>query len=160
MQTLVLGIGNLWRGDDAAGLLAVQALRTRALPGVTVIESSVVEPTLIESWQGVDRLIVIDAAVSGAAPGAVHSFNLSQAAPPCTLSFRTTHTFDLMALIELARLLGRLPPQVWILGVEGGDFALGQPVSTAVSAGVAVCVAMVADLLGDKAEPQDEPTTD
>lgn len=151
-QALVLGIGNPWRGDDAAGLLAADALRVRKLPGVTVIEANVVDPALIDAWQGVDRLLAVDAVVSGAAPGTVHCFDLSQESLPGGLAFGSSHAFDLAALLNLARALDRLPPQVWVFGVEAHDFTPGQTVSAAVLRGVTACVAAMADLLDDETE--------
>ncbi|MFN3981827.1 MAG: hydrogenase maturation protease [Caldilinea sp.] len=76
--TLVLGIGNRWRGDDAAGLLTADALRAQKLPGVTIIETTVVDPALIDAWQDVGRLIVVDVVMSGAAVGTVHRLDLSR----------------------------------------------------------------------------------
>lgn len=148
-QTLVLGIGNPWRGDDAAGLLAAHTLRARALPGVTAIEANIVDLALIDAWQGVDRLLVVDAVVSGAAPGTVHCFDLSQESLPGGLVFCSSHAFDLAALLNLARALDRLPPQVWVFGVEAREFAPGQAVSETVLLGVTACVAAMADLLDD-----------
>jgi len=148
MYTLLLGIGNPWRGDDAAGLLAAHALRTRQISGVTVIETNIVDPAIIEQWQGVDRLVVVDAVVSGAAPGTVHCFNLSRESLPGDISFCSSHAFDLAALLNLARVLDRLPPQVWVFGVEAHDFTPGQAVNETVRLGVAACVAAITDLLG------------
>jgi hydrogenase maturation protease len=93
LQSLVLDVGNPWRGDDAAGLLAAHALRARGLPGVTIVETNVVVPSLIDSWQGVDRLVVVDAVASGAALGTMHRFDLSRETLPATLSFCSTHAF-------------------------------------------------------------------
>lgn len=146
-QTLVLGVGNAWRGDDAAGRLVAQALRARKLPGVAVIEASVVDPSLIDAWQTAGRLIVVDAVTSGAAPGTVHCFDLSRESLPRSLSFCSSHAFDLAALLHLAQTLNRLPPHAWVFGVEGHEFAHGQAVSAAVQQGVNECVAAILDLL-------------
>ncbi len=147
LHTLILGIGNAWRGDDAAGLLVARALRARKLPGVTVSEASVVDPSLLDAWQEVDRLIMVDATTSGAAPGTVHCFDLSREPLPGSLSFCSSHAFDLAALLNLAQTLNRLPPQVWVFGVEGHDFSHGQAVSATVQRGVNKCVAAILDLL-------------
>lgn len=155
LRTLVLGIGNAWRKDDAVGLLAAHALRERALQGVSVVETTVIDPVLIELFQGIDRLVVVDAVMSGAAPGSVHCFDLSQEPPPRTFSFDSCHALDLVTLLDLARVLGRLPPQVWVFGIEVADFSHGQPVSKAVMSGVSACVAAVGDLLTSGAEPPD-----
>lgn len=127
--TLVLGIGNRWRGDDAAGLLAADALRAQKLPGVTIIETTVVDPALIDVWQDVGRLIVVDVVMSGAAVGTVHRLDLSRETFFTTLSFCSTHAFDLSALLNLARALDRLPQQVWVFGIEVGPLTHGHPVN-------------------------------
>lgn len=150
--TLVLGVGNRWRGDDAAGLLAADALRAQKLPGVTVIETTAVDPALIEAWQGADRLIVVDAVMSGAAPGTVYCFDFHRTTLPDGLSFCSTHAFDLAALLNLAQALNRLPPQVWVFGVEARNFIPGQAVSEAVLSGVTACIAAIVDLLNDRIE--------
>lgn len=147
LHTFILGIGNAWRGDDAAGLLVAQALRAHDLPGVTVIAASVVDPSLIDAWQNADRLIVVDAVMPDAAPGTVHCFDLSRGVLPGSLSFCSNHAFDLAALLNLARTLHRLPPHVWVFGVEGHEFAHGQAVCAAVQQGVNKCVAAILDLL-------------
>ena len=146
-KTLVLGIGNAWRGDDAVGLLAAQALRARKLPGVTVMEASIVDPSLIALWQGYERLVLIDAVVSGAAPGSVHCFDLSQRPLPTDLFSCSTHSFDLAAVIELARTLRQLPPQVWLFGVEAHELSSGQPVSAAVRMGLVHCIDRIVESL-------------
>ncbi len=103
-------------------------------------ETNVVDPALIEQWQGIARLLVVDAVVSGAAPGTMHCFNLSRESLPGDLSFCSSHAFDLAALLNLARALDRLPPQVWVFGVEAHDFTPGQAVSEAVLLGLGACV--------------------
>lgn len=146
-KTLVLGIGNVWRGDDAVGLLAARALHARRLPGVTVVEASTVDPSLIARWQGYDRLVLIDAVVSGAAVGSVHRFDLSQAPFPTDLFCCSTHSFNLATLIELARTLRRLPPQVWLFGIEVHALNHGRPVSAEVRAGLANCIDRIIESL-------------
>ena len=138
--TLVIGIGNPWRGDDAAGLLAAHALQARALPEVTVVEAGGIDSALIDLWQDAGCVILIDAVVSGAAPGTVHCIDLSQETLPASHTFCSTHALDLSALLDLARVLDRLPPQLWVYGIEAGDFTHGRPVSEAVILGLARCV--------------------
>jgi hydrogenase maturation protease len=146
-ETLVIGIGNRWRGDDAAGLLVAQGLAARALPGVAVVERSSVDPSLIDLWQGAGRVILVDAVVSGAALGTVHRFDLSRVTLPATLAFCSTHALDLALLIDLARVLDRLPPEVLVFGVEASNFAQGHLPSTAVMHGLTRCVEAIAAIL-------------
>lgn len=139
-QTLVVGIGNAWRGDDAAGLLVAHALRARELPDVTVVDAAGVDTDLIDLWQDAGRVILVDAVVSGAAPGTVHCFDLSHDDLPATHAFCSTHALDLAAVVELARVLDRLPAELWVFGIEATDFAHGHAVGAAVLHGLNECV--------------------
>ena len=138
--TLVIGIGNAWRGDDAAGLLVAHALRARELPDVTVVDAAGVDTDLIDLWQGAGRVILVDAVISDAAPGTVHCFDLSRDGLPETHTFCSTHALALAAVVELARVLDRLPPELWVFGIEAGDFTHGHAVGAAVLRGMNECV--------------------
>ena len=138
--TLVIGIGNAWRGDDAAGLLVAHALRARELPDVSVVDAAGVDTDLIDLWQGAGRVILVDAVISDAVPGTVHCFDLSRDGLPETHAFCSTHALDLAAVVELARVLDRLPPELWVYGVEASDFTHGHAVGAAVLRGMNECV--------------------
>lgn len=143
-KTLVVGIGNAWRSDDAAGLLVAHALRAKELPGVTVAEAASVDTALIDLWQDAGRVILVDAVVSGAAPGTVHCFDLSRERLPATHAFCSTHALDLASVVELARVLDLLPGELWVFGVEAADFAHGHAVGAAVLHGLTACVEAIA----------------
>ncbi len=67
--TLVLGVGSLLRGDDAAGVLAVQRLQARPdlPPGVTVIDGGTAGLGLIPLLPGYRRVVLVDAVPMGLA---------------------------------------------------------------------------------------------
>jgi hydrogenase maturation protease len=52
-QTIVIGIGNIFRGDDAVGLVAARRLRELPLKEVQVLELDGDLTNIAESWQGV-----------------------------------------------------------------------------------------------------------
>ena len=59
VETLVIGVGNAFRGDDGVGLIVAQKLRALTLPGVTVLEQSGEGTALLEAWGDAGRVIVI-----------------------------------------------------------------------------------------------------
>ena len=67
---LVIGVGNRWRSDDAAGLEVARRLREAPPAGARVIEREGEPVDLIEEWSTAGEAIVIDAVSSGAEPGA------------------------------------------------------------------------------------------
>ncbi len=71
----IVGCGNPDRGDDAAGLLVVRRLRELGAGALTECSDPLL---LIESWRGVNDVIVIDAVVSGARPGTITLWNVDR----------------------------------------------------------------------------------
>ena len=140
---LIVGVGNAWRGDDAAGLEV--ARRVRALdPALDVRELDGDVSALADLLAGRDRAAVVDAARSGAPPGTVHELRAGRDPLPAGLG-SSTHAFGVGEAIELARALGRLPPQLDVYAVEGEDFTLGAGLSRAVAEAVEALAARLAD---------------
>jgi hydrogenase maturation protease len=122
---LIIGIGNEYRGDDAVGLIVARRLKGRLADSAIVIEQSGDGAALMEAWRGAEVVVIIDAAMSGAAPGTIHQSDAS-AQPIPKISFRySTHAFSLAEAIELARALGELPRLLVVYGIEGESFAAG-----------------------------------
>ena len=119
--TLVIGIGNRYRGDDALGCLIADEIKARA--NCDVIEHDGEPASLIDCWQDRQCVILIDAVSSGAQAGTIHRIDLhDKALPECFRSY-STHAFGIAEAVELARVLGRLPPKIVFYGVEGESFA-------------------------------------
>ena len=130
--TVVIGIGNALRGDDAAGVEVAARLG-----GLACDE----EPSrLIDAWEGADAAVLVDTVVSGAAPGTIHRFDASDEPINARVLRSSTHAIGLAETIELARALGRLPKSVVVYGIEGSSFESGAPLSPDVAAAVAELV--------------------
>ena len=130
----LIGVGNRWRGDDAAGLVVAARVRARRPRGIAVIEDRGEPLELIEACEGAQAAWLVDAVCSGAPPGTLHRFDAGERALPAGLFRVSTHRFGLADALELARALGRLPPRVVVYGIEGSRFAPGRPMSPAVAA--------------------------
>jgi hydrogenase maturation protease len=130
----VVGVGNPWRGDDAAGLVAARTLRKLLPDGVEVLEREGEPASLIDAWEGADAVWVVDAVRSGAAPGTVHRLDATERPLPAELFGASTHHLGLADGVELARVLGRLPRRLVVFGIEGASFAAGEAPTPAVSA--------------------------
>jgi len=123
--TLIIGLGNEYRRDDAVGLVVARRLREAAPESVRVLEESGEGAALMDSWKDADAVILIDAVHSGAKPGTIHRFD-AHTQPIATKFFRySTHAFGVAEAVELARALGRLPPRLIVYGVEGKSFEAG-----------------------------------
>ena len=117
---IVIGAGNDFAGDDAAGRLA-RSLR-QLLPDVTILESSGDGMALLDCWTADDDVILVDAAVTGAPPGTIHTLDAVAAPLPESLRLASSHAFGVGQGIELARALGRLPRRPTVHAIEGVRF--------------------------------------
>ncbi|GLV50288.1 hypothetical protein TBS_08630 [Thermobispora bispora] len=137
-RTVVIGLGNDWRGDDRAGLETVRVLREElpagGAPGVAIVEGGGDLTELIDVWAGADLAVVIDAVRTGAAPGTVHRWAGTAAAPGWRCS---SHALGLADALGLGRALGRMPGELLLIGIEGERFAIGAAMSPAVRAAAA-----------------------
>lgn len=132
MNTVVVCVGNTYRGDDAAGLVAGERLRGRVPSTVRVVECEQEPTRLLDAWAGADVALVVDACSSGAPAGTVHRFDASDGPLPARVFRSSTHAFGVGDAIEMARALGRLPKRVLVYGVEGADFTAGAELTPAV----------------------------
>jgi len=128
-KTLIIGIGNEFRSDDAAGLLAAKKIKELGLKDVDIIESNGDGAALIDAWTGREHVILIDAVFSGAAPGTVHSIELGKTILPAEFFKFSTHLFSIPQAIYLSASLGKLPDKIIILGIEGCSFDTGRALS-------------------------------
>lgn len=128
-RTVVIGLGNDARGDDAAGLHVARLLRATLPAGFPVVESMGDPMDLVTAWSGARLAVVIDAACSGAAPGTVHE----AIDPRLTRSWRSSsHSLGLADAIALGTALDRLPGELLVVAIECADFAPEAPVTPAV----------------------------
>jgi hydrogenase maturation protease len=133
---LIVGIGNPDRGDDAAGRAAVARLKALGPKNLRVIESDGEATGLLARFSEADEVILIDAVLSGAAPGTVGRFDVNEAPLPTGRFGISTHGFGLAEAIELARTLGCLPRRCVVYAIEGRSFTLGERLSPEVETAV------------------------
>jgi len=124
---LVIGCGNRLRGDDAAGILTAERLRELGVPAQICGGEAT---ALIETWDGAQDVIVIDAVITGAPPGTLHIWDDLQALPSSASA--STHGLGVAEAIQLARTLDRVPARLCVWGIEAGQFDLGSDVSPAI----------------------------
>jgi hydrogenase maturation protease len=136
----VIGVGNDFRGDDAAGLVAARRLQERNVDGVVVMEAPGEGASLIDAWDGAEAVILIDAVRSGCAPGTIHRLSRQAVTSSGDLFHRSTHAISVADAIELARAMNRLPKRLIVIGIEGKSFGAGAGLSQEVEAALSGAV--------------------
>jgi hydrogenase maturation protease len=132
----LIGIGNRFRRDDAAGLEVARRLRLARPPGVSILEQEGEPTSLIEAWSEAHDALVVDGVDSGADPGTLHRFEVADGPLPAELFRPSTHALGVAEAVELARELGRLPERLVVYGIEGEDFEVGEGLTPAVEEAV------------------------
>lgn len=135
---LVIGVGNEHRGDDAAGIELVRQLTSSRVKEVTDCSS------LLDIWEGESSVIVVDAMRSGQPCGSISRFDgRSQAFP--TKAFPSSHSFGIAEAVELGRILGRLPDELIVYGIEAANIKPGDEMSPEVSMAIAEVLEMIGE---------------
>ena len=147
-RTVVIGIGNAFRGDDGAGREVARLVQERVPDELEVVVCELEPTRLIEAWDGASAALVVDAVASGAEPGTVHRFDATNDPLPSREFRSSTHALGIGDTIELARAVGRLPERVVVFGVEGESFGSGTELSPSAQAGVERAVELVLEEAG------------
>lgn len=131
---VVIGVGNDFRGDDAAGLLAARRLKGAA--GVRAVEHTTDGLSLMEHWRPTDHVVVVDALRSGSHPGTVFRFEATEGPVPGDAGWVSSHSPGVAEGIETARALGRLPLSLTVYGIEAERVGPGERPTPAVTEAV------------------------
>jgi hydrogenase maturation protease len=139
MGILVVGIGQSLRGDDAAGLAAVQFWQeaypeSANHPAVRVEQIELPGLSLLDELDGPTAAILVDAVRSGGKPGSLHLLGEDDLS---TFGAGTgsAHGMGVAETLALGRRLypGVLPSTIVLVGIEAGELGLGEALSPEVS---------------------------
>ena len=132
-SVFVIGIGNEYRSDDAAGLIAARRIRNLGFPGVKVVESDGDGMGLMDLWFKRKNVIIIDAVSSGSAAGTIHILSAGKNIDPLDNFTFSTHSFGVLQALKLSANLSILPENIVIIGIEGENFTYGHGLSSNVA---------------------------
>ncbi len=136
-QTVVVGCGNLLRGDDAVGPTLIRHLWEHGVPGeVTLVDGGTAGMDVAFKMRGASSVILIDAAATGADPGTIYRVPGEEVEQLPPLEGLHSHQFRWDHALAFARwLLGDQYPEdivVYLVEVEGTE--PGAPLTPAVEA--------------------------
>lgn len=125
----MLGIGNTLLRDDGVGVHVVEALRDMGVHDERLqLIDAATSPDVLLSLDGVDKLIVVDAADGGCEPGAVYRFRLEEVDLD-EQGVDSLHQMNLVQTLWMMDMLGRKPNDVVIFGIQPKEIELGLELS-------------------------------
>lgn len=138
-EVLVVGCGNLLRGDDGVGPVLVRHLWELGVPdGAQIVDGGTAGMDTAFRMRGAGRVVIVDAAATGATPGTVYRVPGEVFAELPPLQGLHTHSFRWDHAIAFARwALGEACPDditVFLIEVSGIDY--GADLSGPVQAGM------------------------
>lgn len=142
-RIVVLGYGNISRGDDAAGPLLLARL-AEEFPTIAAIEDFQLQIEHALDLRDADLVLFIDAGTGTPAPFAFYE------AQPRAIFTTSTHALSPEAVLSVfQRVEGRAPPPSFVLCVRGDVFELGAPMSAAAERNTSAAEAFAHDLMRD-----------
>ena len=162
-ETVLIGCGNLLRGDDAAGPLAVRYLWERwgekVPPGIRVVDGGTAGMDVAFQMRGARRVILVDACLTGEAPGTLYKVpgdELEELPPSDGINL---HAFRWDHALAFARWLLKddYPTDITVWLVEAAQTDFGADLSPAVDRSVRDLVDRLAVELAEDEPGDDEP---
>jgi len=122
---LIVGVGNLYRGDDSVGILIARYFRRCFKKSVKIVDIDISFEELIDIWGDFDLVILVDAVHSGKGAGEIYRFEDISELLKSGLKLISSHNVGIVEYIELAKLLGSLPKRFIVYGISGENFEIG-----------------------------------
>jgi hydrogenase 3 maturation protease len=126
--TVILGIGNVLKGDDGAGPLVCQKLKDAEICA-EVIDTGTVPENYIQTIikKAPQNLVIIDAIDFGNEPGTLKVFKPEQ------LSSHVISTHSLSPRLFIDMICQNIRVEVYFIGIQPAQMQLGHPVSSQVN---------------------------
>ncbi len=140
----LIGLGNEWTGDDAAGLMVAQALLPLKTENFDVLVLGVPDYQMFEGLGKDDQLIVVDACKGGGETGAIMKLTLDELSnqyPADLIRHGSSHGLGLQHWLTMAKTLDGISCELLIYGIEIGQLEMGATLSLEVEEAVLTLVA-------------------
>lgn len=140
--TLVIGWGNVLRGDDGVGRQVAERVRAAHPPGVRVMSLHQPVPELAADMAAVDRVVLLDASMTA---DRVTARRVVPGNPAGSGALGHALTPEGLAGLTLALYQAR--PEIWAIPIPARWFGMGDPLSAATAAHADLALDLALDLI-------------
>lgn len=133
-SVILIGVGNRYRRDDGVGPAIIDSLAAR-LPASMLRTSDGEITSLLSCFEDFEEVVIIDAIddhKGASKSGDIISFDSSADHLEDPGLRASTHAMGVSEAIEMARVLGKLPRRLSIIGIVGADFSNAEGLSDSV----------------------------
>lgn len=122
-RILVLGVGNILYSDEGFGVRVAEELEQQYQfpPNVEILDGGTLGFKLMGPILEADHLIIVDIVLNDGKPGDVYRLLGSELSK--SLAFKNSmHQTDLLDVLAHCKLMGNVPDEVVLVGVEPKDY--------------------------------------
>jgi len=145
-RTVVIGCGNLLRGDDGVGPILIRHLWDEGVPDhVTLVDGGTAGMDVAFKMQGADQVVIIDAAATGSEPGTIFEVPAAELEQLPPLEGLHTHQFRWDHALAFAHWLLKddYPEEITVFLIEAADVTPGIELTPAVAESMATVSTLV-----------------
>ncbi len=140
-EIIIVGIGNPYRGDDAAGWAVIDKLAAKIGSAIKLVKQQGDVAELIDFFVHFKSVYLVDAGSWDAPIGSWQRIDVLKDPIPEETVQTSTHGFGAAQAISLARNLDQLPKKLIVYAINGGAYHI----SNELSGPVAKCIDSVAE---------------
>ncbi|GAB4417912.1 MAG: hypothetical protein Fur0044_13700 [Anaerolineae bacterium] len=132
MDTLIIGCGNLLRGDDAVGPILVRVLAERGVPpGVRLADGGTAGMDVAFKMRGAGHVIIVDACRTGQPPGTLYQVPGEELAQLPPITGLNLHAFRWDHALAFGRWLLKeeYPSRITVYLIEAENLEFGDELS-------------------------------
>lgn len=146
-DVVVIGCGNLLRGDDAVGPILVRHLWEEGIPekGVVLVDGGTAGMDVSFKMRGARKVIIVDAAATGSEPGTIFRVPAEELENLPDLTGLHSHSFRWDHALAFGRwLLGdEYPDDITVFLIEAADVSFRDELTPAVAEAMVQVAGMV-----------------
>ncbi len=126
MEICVIGVGNILMQDEGAGPRIAEFLRNnyKFEPEIEIIDGGTLGLDLLPYIEKYKKIIIVDVVDFGKEPGFIKILKGDEI-PPYLKTKLSVHHVGVQDLIEVARLMGYMPEELVLAGIQPESIDLG-----------------------------------
>jgi hydrogenase maturation protease len=161
INTLIIGCGNLLRGDDATGPVLIRRMWERGIPAdVHCADGGTGGMDVAFQMRGVPHVILVDACQSDSEPGSIFELPGEEVEQLPPLQGLNLHAFRWDHALAFGRWLLKedYPKKITVFLIEGAEFKIGSALSPKVDQAIDQLVDRLFQMLAAKPGPAEGQT--
>lgn len=162
-ELLVVGCGNLLRGDDGVGPVMIRHLFERGVPdGARLVDGGTAGMDVAFQMRGAAKVVIIDASATGSAPGTIYRVPGAELENVPPLQGLHTHSFRWDHAIAFARwaLSDACPSDITVFLIEAHAVGWGTELSEPVTEAMEQVIALIESDYFAPLRPHHDPGPD